>query len=99
MEQLNDLNPPLFLSESAFLQHKSMFLSAAKAKFPSGYQIFKKSIQIKYDAESGNYILEFSRNEVFIFLMHFTTLSFPEQPAEVTTQFIERIIEFIYSEE
>jgi hypothetical protein len=99
MEQFNDLNPPLFLSESVFLQYKSIFLSAAKAKFPSGYQIFKKSIQIKYDKESGNYMLEFSRNEVFIFLIHFTNMSFPEQPVESTTQFIERIIEFIQSEE
>ncbi len=99
MEQMNDLNPPLFLSESAFLQHKHIFLSAAKAKFPSGYQIFKKSIQVKYNGDSGNHMLEFSRNEVFIFLMHFTNLSFPDQPAEVTSQFLERIIEFIHSEE
>ncbi len=99
MNQLNDLNPPLFLSEAEFLQHKSIFLSSVKFKFPSGYQIFKKSIRMGRDKETGDFLLEFSRNEAYIFLVHFTNVSFPDYPIEVTNQFLERIIEFIHSEE
>jgi uncharacterized protein YPO0396 len=86
------------LRESDYKDHRDLFISIAKSRYPRGFKLLKKAYKIPKSEQYEGYTHEIRFNEVVLMLFQFLQIEFEGKDSDLREAVFIRIIEDIVSD-